>query len=110
MDGPGHYREAERLIAAARIHTDHYYGEPEAMPTLLAALVHAQLASTAVAATGSSAEWMKRQAPSSPISPDTGRRSAPGQAGLPAPPDHDGPKWPEPGSQGDASVAERDGR
>jgi len=59
IDGPGHYREAERLIAAARIHTDHYYGEPEAMPTLLAALVHAQLASTAVAATGSSAEWMK---------------------------------------------------
>ena len=59
MDGPGHYREAERLIEAARESTDHYYGEEGAIPTLLAALVHATLANTAATATGSSAEWMK---------------------------------------------------
>lgn len=41
MDGPGHYREAERLLGEARISTEHFYGEQEAVPTLLAARVQA---------------------------------------------------------------------
>ena len=52
MDGPGHYREAERLIAAARLNTDQFYGEQDAIPTLLAAMAHATLASAAAAALG----------------------------------------------------------
>ena len=59
MDGPSHYREAERLLEAARISADHYYDEQGAVPTLLAAVVHATLANAAVTATGSSAEWMR---------------------------------------------------
>ena len=59
MDGPGHYREAERLLAAARVATDHFYDEQGAIPTLLAAMTHAALANAAATATGSSAEWMK---------------------------------------------------
>lgn len=59
MDGPSHYREAERLLEAARISTDHNYGEQGAAPTLLAAVVHATLANAAATATGSSAEWMR---------------------------------------------------
>lgn len=59
MDGPGHYRGAERLLGEAKISTDHYYDEQGAVPTLLAALAHATLANAAATATGSSADWMK---------------------------------------------------
>ena len=59
MDGPGHYREAERLLAGAATATDHLYGEQDAIPTLLAAMVHATLANAAAIATGSGGEWMK---------------------------------------------------
>jgi hypothetical protein len=59
MDGPGHYREAERLLAATRISTDHFYDEQGAIPTLPAAMTHAALANAAATATGSSTEWMK---------------------------------------------------
>jgi hypothetical protein len=47
MNGPEHYREAERLLAAAQANTDHYYGEQDAVPTLLAAVAHALLANAA---------------------------------------------------------------
>ncbi len=60
-DGPGHYREAERLLAGAATATDHLYGEQDAIPTLLAAMVHATLANAAATATGSRAEWMKAE-------------------------------------------------
>ena len=59
MDGPQHYREAERLLAQAKTGTDHLYGEQQAIPTLLAAMAHATLAAAAATATGSSADWMK---------------------------------------------------
>jgi hypothetical protein len=59
MDGPQHYKEAERLLAQAKTSTDHFYGEQQAIPTLLAAMAHATLAAAAATATGSSADWMK---------------------------------------------------
>jgi hypothetical protein len=59
MTGPAHYAEAERLIAAAKTATDHFYDEQGAVPTLLAALTHATLASAAAAALGSSREWIE---------------------------------------------------
>jgi hypothetical protein len=59
VDGPGHYREAERLLAVAATATNHLYGEQDAVPTLLAALTHATLAHAAATATGSSADWIK---------------------------------------------------
>ena len=59
MDGQGHYREAERLIAAARLNTDHFYGEQDAIPTLLAAMAHATLASAAAAALGEAPAEMR---------------------------------------------------
>jgi hypothetical protein len=59
VDGPRHYREAERLLAHAQVTTDHFYGEQEAVPTLLAALAHATLANTAAAALGSSRDWIE---------------------------------------------------
>lgn len=55
MDGPAHYREAERLLAAARTASDHFYGEEDAIPTLQAAQVHATLAHAAATALGSAA-------------------------------------------------------
>lgn len=59
MDGPSHYREAERLLAEAQTRTDHFTGEQETIPTLLAAMAHATLASAAATATGSGSEWMR---------------------------------------------------
>jgi hypothetical protein len=32
MDEPDHYREAERLLDAARVATNHFYGEQAAIP------------------------------------------------------------------------------
>jgi hypothetical protein len=52
MNGQGHYAEAERLLARAKMSTDDYFGAENDMPTLVAALVHAVLANTAVAALG----------------------------------------------------------
>jgi hypothetical protein len=52
MNGQDHYAEAERLLARAKTSTDDYYGAENDVPTLLAALVHAVLANTAVAALG----------------------------------------------------------
>ncbi len=59
--GPDHYREAERLLKAARVNTEHFYGEHEAGPTLLAAVAHALLARTAAAAVGDKNwhEWLE---------------------------------------------------
>jgi|HubBroStandDraft_6_1064221.scaffolds.fasta_scaffold4151463_2 hypothetical protein len=51
--GPYHYLEAERLLAKARTSTDHFYGEQEAIPTLLAAIAHALLGLTAATGTSS---------------------------------------------------------
>ena len=50
--GPDHYREAEHLLKAARVNTEHFYGEHEPVPTPLAAVAHALLARTAAAAVG----------------------------------------------------------
>jgi hypothetical protein len=55
MTGPAHYAEAERLIAAAKTSSDHFYGEQDAIPTLLAALVHAVLGAAAATALGDEA-------------------------------------------------------
>jgi hypothetical protein len=52
MNGPGHFNEAERLLAEAQTQTTHLYGEQDAVPTLLAALAHATLANAAAVALG----------------------------------------------------------
>ena len=52
MNGPGYYREAERLLAGAQTSTGHYHSEQDAISALLAALAHATLAQSAATALG----------------------------------------------------------
>jgi hypothetical protein len=62
MTGPDHYREAERLLAAAQGATDQFHGQHDAIPTLLAAAAHAMLANAAATGATSqndSREWIR---------------------------------------------------
>jgi hypothetical protein len=79
MTGPDHYYEAERLLAKAQITTDHFNGEQDAMPTLLAAAVHAILAN---AATGTAGPGAAGTGTSLPVFPDPESELVPTRPGT----------------------------
>jgi len=56
MNGPDHYREAERLLRIAHDRSNDLFGE-HLLATLTAAQVHAVLALTAATALGTDREW-----------------------------------------------------